>query len=133
MSDQKIYYKHWPEGVPKEVDIPNKTLIDFLEDSVKTYPDNIVSYFMGFELTYTMLLDIVYRVATKLTELGIKKGDCVAIQFTNNPAFIAYYYGILKIGGVVTPISPLFKKLEIKRQLIDSDAKVYIGRALWGW
>ena len=127
MSDQKIYYKHWPEGVPKEVDIPNKTLIDFLEDSVKAYPDNIVTYFMGFELTYTMLLDIVYRVATKLTELGIKKGDCVAIQFTNNPAFIAYYYGILKIGGIVTPISPLFKKLEIKRQLIDSDAKVYIG------
>jgi len=127
MSDQKIYYKYWPKGVPKEVNIPNKNLVDFLEDSVKLYPNNVVTYFMGFELTYTMLLDIVYRVATKLTELGIKKGDCVAIQFTNNPAFIAYYYGILKIGGVVTPISPLFKKLEIKRQLNDSDAKVYIG------
>ncbi len=120
-------YKYWPEGVPKHVDIPKKNLVDFLEDSVKLYPNNVVTYFMGFELTYTMLLDIVYRMATKLTALGIKKGDCVAIQFTNNPAFIAYYYGILKIGGVVTPISPLFKKLEIKRQLNDSDAKVYIG------
>ena len=112
MSDQKIYYKYWPEGVPKKVNIPKKNLVDFLEDSVKLYPNNVVTYFMGFELTYTMLLDIVYRVATKLTEIGIKKGDCVAIQFTNNPAFIAYYYGILKMGGVVTPISPLFKKLE---------------------
>ena len=127
MSDQKIFYKHWPEGVPKEIDIPDKTLMDFLEDSQKNYPNNIVTYFMGFELTYSKLLDIVYRVATKLNELGIKKGDTVAIQFTNNPAFIAYYYGILKIGAVVTPISPLFKKLEIKRQLNDSDAKMYIG------
>ena len=127
MSDQKLYYKHWPEGVPKEIDIPETTLVAFLEDSVKTYPDNIVTYFMGFELTYTQLLDIVYRVATKLTELGLKKGDCVAIHFTNNPAFVCYYYGVLKIGGIVSCISPLFKSLEIKRQLNDSEAKVYIG------
>ena len=127
MSDQKIYYKHWPKSVPKEVNIPNKTLVDFFEDSVKTYPNNVVTYFMGFELTYTQLRDIVSRVATKLTELGIKKGDCVAIHFTNNPAFVAYYYGILKIGAIVTTISPLFKSLEIKRQLNDSEAKVYIG------
>lgn len=127
LSDQKVYLKYWPEGVPKKIEIPNKTLVDFLEDSVKTYPNNVVTYFMGFELTYKQLLDIVYRVATKLTQLGIKKGDCVAIQFTNNPAFIAYYYGILKIGGVVTPISPLFKSLEVKRQLNDSEARVYIG------
>ncbi len=128
MSDQKIYYKHWPANVPKEVEIPEDiTLVDFLENSVKKYPDNIVTYFMGFELTYTQMLDIVYRTATKLTELGIKKGDVVALQYTNNPAFIAYYFGILKIGAIVTSLSPLFKSLEVKRQLNDSEAKIYLG------
>jgi long-chain acyl-CoA synthetase len=127
MSDRKIYYKHWPEGVPKEVKIPNISLVDSLENSAKKYPSNPVTYFMGFELTYSQLLDIVYRTATKLNELGIKKGDTVAIHYTNNPAFIAYFYGILKVGGVVTSISPLFKSLEIKRQLNDSEAKVYLG------
>jgi len=127
MSDQKIYYKNWPEGVPKEVKIPNITLVDSLENSAKKYPDNPVTYFMGFELTYSQLLNIAYRAATKLHKLGIKQGDCVAIHYTNNPAFIAYFYGILKIGGIVTSISPLFKSLEIKRQLNDSEAKVYIG------
>ncbi len=82
---------------------------------------------MGFELTYKQLLDIVYRVTTKLTELGLKKEVCVAIHFTNNHAFVCYYYGILKIGGIVSYTSPLFKSLEIKRQLNDSEAKVYIG------
>ncbi|MHA1491097.1 MAG: AMP-binding protein [Promethearchaeota archaeon] len=127
MSDKKRYYKNWPSGVKKEVEIPDITLVDSLENSVKNYPDNIVTYFMGFELTYTQLLDIVYRTATKLTELGIKKGDVVAIQYTNNPAFIAYYFGILKIGAIVTALSPLFKSLEVKRQLKDSGAKIYIG------
>ena len=127
MSDQKIFYKHWPEGVPKEVSIPDITLIDSLENSTRKYPDNPVTYFMGFELNYSQLLDIVYRTATKLSELGIKKGDTVAIHYTNNPAFIAYFYGILKVGGIVTSISPLFKSLEIKRQLNDSEAKIYLG------
>ncbi|MFX1275762.1 MAG: AMP-binding protein [Promethearchaeota archaeon] len=127
MSDQKKYYEFWPEGVPKEVELPNKNLIDYFEDSAKRFPDNILTYFMGFTLTYSKVLDIVYRIATKLTELGIRKGDCVAIHYTNNPAFVVAYYGILKIGAVVTSISPLFKSLEIKRQLNDSEAKVFIG------
>ena len=93
--------------MPKEIDIPEKTLVDFLEDSVKKYPDNVVTYFMGFELTYTQLLDIVYRVATKLTELGLKKGDCVAIHFTNNPAFVCYYYCILKMAGLTVTAAEL--------------------------
>ena len=128
MSDQKLYYNSWPEGVPKEVELPEGiTLIGYLEDSVKNYPENFVTHFMGFELTYTQLVDIVYRVATKLHQLGIKKGDTVAIHLTNNPAFITAYYGALKIGAVVTCISPLFKSLEIKRQLNDSEAKIYLG------
>jgi len=127
MSEQKIYYKNWPEGVPKEVEISDITLVDSLENTVKEFPDNVVTYYMGFELTYRQMLDIVYRVATKLTQLGIKKGDTVAIQYLNDPAFICNLYGILKMGGIVTTLSPLFKSLEIKRQLNDSDAKVYLG------
>ena len=127
MSDQKLYYKHWPEGVPKVVEIPDISLVDSLENTVKKFPDKVATYFMGFELTYKKLLDIVYKAATKLSQIGIKKGDTVAIQYTNNPAFICNFYAILKIGGIVTTLSPLFKSLEIKRQLNDSDAKVYIG------
>ena len=127
MSDEKLYYKFWPENVPKEVEILDKTLVDFFEDSVRTYPNNVLTYFMGFELTYKKTSEFVNRVATKLSSIGIKKGDCVAIHFTNNPAFVTSYYGVLKLGAVVTCISPLFKSLEIKRQLNDSEAKVYIG------
>ncbi|TFF69228.1 MAG: long-chain fatty acid--CoA ligase [Promethearchaeota archaeon] len=127
MSDQKIYYKDWPKDVPKTISIPDKTLVDFLEESVKNYPNNAITNFMGFQLSYTQLQDIVYRTATKLHDLGLKKGETVALQFTNNPAYISYYYGVLKAGGVVTNISPLFKSLEVKRQLNDSDTKIYIG------
>ena len=110
-----------------KVDIPDITLVDSLENTVKKYPDNVVTYYMEYELTYRQLLDIVYRVATKLTELGLKKGDVVALQYLNDPAFMCNYYGVLKMGGTVTTVSPLFKSLEIKRQLNDSGAKIYLG------
>lgn len=126
-TDEKVYLKNWPEGVPQEIEIPPKTLVDVLEGTVEKFPENVVSYYMGFELTYTQLHDIACRVATKLSQLGIKKGDCVALHFANAPPFVAYYYGILKLGAVVTSISPLFKSLEIKRQLADSEARIYIG------
>ncbi|TXT59412.1 MAG: hypothetical protein BAJALOKI2v1_210012 [Promethearchaeota archaeon] len=128
MSDHnKLWYKNWPKGVPKEVEIPNKSLVDIFEESTGKFPDNSLTYYMGFELTYTQIKDLIYRTATKLSELGIQKGDCVALQFANTPSFIIYYYGILKLGGVVTALSPLFKALEVKRQLNDSDSKIYIG------
>ena len=66
MSDQKVYFKNWPEEIPKEVDIPDISLVDSLENTVKKYPNNVATYFMGFELTYSQLLEIVYRTATKL-------------------------------------------------------------------
>ncbi|MFX1363404.1 MAG: AMP-binding protein [Promethearchaeota archaeon] len=127
MSDERLYYKHWPDNVPKKIEYDGKTLVDYFEDSVKVYENNALTYFMGFELTYKQAQDIVYRIATILTNIGIKKGDTVAIHFTNNPAFITAYFGVIKIGAIVTSISPLFKSLEIKRQLNDSEAKVYIG------
>ena len=74
LSNEKIYLKHWPKGVPKEIEIPKKiSLVGNLEDSAKKYPNNILTYFMGFELTYPQILDIVNRIATKLTELEIRK------------------------------------------------------------
>ena len=92
MSEQKLYYKNWPEGIPKEVEIPDITLVDSLENTVKRFPDHVVTYYMGFELTYRQMLDIVYRVATKLTELGIKKGDTVALQYLNDPNEVREIY-----------------------------------------
>ena len=40
LSDECLYYKHWPDKVPKEIKYEGKTLIDYLEDSVKTYGNN---------------------------------------------------------------------------------------------
>ena len=43
----------------------------------------------------------------------------------NIPAFPIVYFGILKVGAVVVPLSVLLKRDEIEYHLNDSDAKAY--------
>jgi long-chain acyl-CoA synthetase len=74
-----------------------------------------------------MLDHLVDRVATKLHDLGLKKGETVALFFTNTTPCVVSYYAVLRAGGRATLLSPLFQKLEIKFQLNDSEARFLIA------
>jgi long-chain acyl-CoA synthetase len=127
MTDVKPWYKYWPESVPKEIGIPEIPLISVLQNTVKTYPDAIATTYFGAGMTYATLNMIVEKIAGYLHKIGLKKGETVALYFTNNPACVAAYYGTLRAGGIVTLLSPLFQNLEAKFQLNDSEAKVLIA------
>lgn len=126
MSDEKLYYNVWPENVPKAIEIPKIRLDKLLKDASEKYPDSTATTYFNVPLSYKKLDEIADRIATKLVELGIKKGDVVALHFTNTPSCVASYFGVLRAGGTVTLLSPLFKTLEIKHQLNDSKAKILI-------
>ena len=54
---------------------------------------------------------------------GLRKGDVLAIYSTNSPEYAVAFYAVAKLGGIVTMVPPLFTDDEIKRQLIDANAK----------
>ncbi len=127
MSDEKLYYKFWPENIPKTIEIPNISLDINLRNAALNYPDAIATTYFGNQLNYKKLDEIVDRIATYLAnDLGIKKNETVALHFSNVPPCIACYYAVLRIGARVTLLSPLFQALEIKHQLNDSETKVLI-------
>ncbi len=61
-----------------------------------------------------------------LIKLGVEKGNRVAIFLPNIPQFIIAYFGTLKAGAVVTPISPLHREREVEHQLVDSGAETIL-------
>lgn len=73
--------------------------------------------------TFGQLNALANRVANALTEMGIGRGDKVALCCPNLPFFPIVYYGILKAGAAVVPLNVLFKPREIAYHLADSDAK----------
>lgn len=96
-----------------------------LEDSSQRFPDRPAFTFAGDTFTYKQINDEACRVAAALVAGGIEPGDKVALCCPNLPFFPILYYGILKAGAVVVPLSILFKKTEMIYHLSDSRAKAF--------
>src|SRR5262249_25470298 len=78
----------------------------------------------GVGLTYARLLLLASRVAAWLQQVGLKKGDRVAIMMPNVLAYPVCLYGALLGGYCVVGINPLYTPREAAYQLEDSGARV---------
>jgi len=101
----------------------------FLEESARVHPHKEAILYQGKKLTYSQLDALANRFANALHELGIGRGDKVALLLPNVPLFPIAYYGALKLGATLVPLNILFKEAEIAYHLEDSDAVVFV---VWG-
>ncbi len=120
------WLKSWPPDVPQHIDYPNIALSDFLKNTAKRYPDHPAIVYFDKELSYGQLDVATDKFGTALADLGVKKGDRVALFLPNIPQFIMSYYGTLRIGAIETAISPLYKEREVEHQLSDSEAETLV-------
>ena len=127
-----IKNKFWKDflspGMSLDIDIPdNVSLKDIHEEGPKRFADKVAMvYALKKEYTFQELADLTNRFANGLLEMGIKKGDVVALWLPNSPHFQIAYYGTLSIGAIVTAISPLFVSREMEYQVKDSGAKILV-------
>ncbi len=122
----KPWLKYYPEGVPEQIDIPEQSVPEIFDRVTDKYSNKIALIFYGKKMSYSTLREMVDRFATALTDLGISKGDTVALFLLNCPQYVISYFAALKIGAKVTPISPVYTSQEVKHQLEDSDAETIV-------
>jgi long-chain acyl-CoA synthetase len=126
-TKNKPWFRSWPKDVPKNLEYPKVPLHAFLEKTAKEHPEKAaIAYFEG-ETTYRELDLLSNQFAGALSAIGVKKGDRVAVFLPNIPQFIIAYFGILKVGAVLTAISPLHKEREVAYQLNDSEAETVVA------
>ncbi len=118
--------KAWIDGLPADVEIPEKPLYEIIDDSCMKHPDRTAMIFYGAKIKYGDIKHATDAFATSLAEMGIEKGDVVAIYAPNCPQFAIAYYGSMKAGATVTALSPLFAPREVEYQLNDSGSKVLV-------
>jgi long-chain acyl-CoA synthetase len=125
MAEEKNY-KAWPKGRPKSLNYPLIPVYQFLNSTAQKYPDTVAMRFAGMELTYQELLSLSHKFANALKARGVKKGDRVAVHLPNCPQFAIAYYGLLKLGAIFVPCSPLLVEREMEYQLNDSGAETLV-------
>jgi len=110
----------------EELGIVNLTLPEMLGQTCKRFPERSAIYFYGEEMNYQTLFAYATRFAAGLAEIGIEKGDRVALMLPNSPQYVIAYYGILIACGVVVQINPMSVEREIEHYLHDSGAKAIV-------
>lgn len=126
-ENKRWFQKWWPKNVPKNVKFAEISLNQFLDEQVKKYGDKNIIWFLDTWVTYNQFHDYVLRFATALHDIGVKKGDVVAILTGNCIQYVVAYYGAVRIGAIPSGINPTYKPLEIKYQLDVTKAKVLIA------
>ena len=114
------HFEFWPKRVSKTLAIPETTLFENLEMTVKKYPNKDAIYYYGSSLTYKELLQQVEAVASYMQlGLGLTKGDKVLLFMQNSPQFVVSYYAILRAGAVVVPVNPMCTTEELSFYIQD--------------
>ena len=122
----QAHYKFWPSRLPHAITPPATPVWDNLAVNARRFPDKPALVFFGSVLSYRELFAQVERLAARLHELGVGKGDRVLLNMQNCPQLVIAHYAILRANAVVVPVNPMNKAEELKHYITDPDAKVAI-------
>ena len=123
---QRPWLKFYPEGVPPDLDFAEQSVYEALDEATQKWKTRTALVFYGGKMSYGELREQVDRFAAALHHLGVKKGDTVALNLLNSPQFVIAYFGVMKLGAIVTPISPVYVSSEVSHQIRDSGAETIV-------
>ena len=105
---------------------PETTVQELFDGMADKYAKKTALIFYGKKISYKELKESTDRFAAALTDLGVQKGDTVSLYLLNCPQYVIAYFGALKTGAKITPISPVYTSKEVRHQLTDSQAKTVV-------
>ena len=125
---EKVWLKSYPKDIPEYADLDQyKSLAHMFDECAERYSSLPAFANMGASLSFSELNIESYNFAAYLqVELGLSKGDRVAIMMPNLLQFPIAMYGVLRAGLVAVDINPLYTSRELGHHLKDSGAKVIV-------
>ncbi len=127
LNETRSWNRFYAEGTPVDIEMPTGSLVDLLDDRVARYADHPATTFFGATLTYRQLGERVARVAQGLAELGVTRGDRVALVLPNAPQHVVAFYAVLRLGAIVVEHNPLYTRDELEVQFRDHGARHVIA------
>jgi len=108
-------------------DWQHRVLFDVLRDHAVARPDAVFVTDGTVTLRYGELAEQALRLAAGLRELGVGRGDRVAVQMPNWAEFATLAAAISRLGAVLVPIMPIMRHEEVGYTVTHSGAKVVVG------
>jgi|GEM_PF-3536 len=122
----KAWEKSYPANVRWHETIEPRPLPALLDTAVETYGEKSCMSFRGRHYSYREVGRLVDLAAKGFQNLGVGKGIKVGLILPNCPYAIICFYGVLKAGGIVVNINPLYSAREIEQQIADSACRILV-------
>ncbi|MGY3448444.1 long-chain-fatty-acid--CoA ligase [Bradyrhizobium sp. USDA 4353] len=124
---ERIWLKHYPAGVPADID-PSKyqSLVELLEESFKKFADRRAFICMDKAISYRELDEMSVAMGAYLQGLGLARGARVALMMPNVLQYPVAISAVLRAGYAVVNVNPLYTPRELEHQLKDSGAEAII-------
>jgi long-chain acyl-CoA synthetase len=131
--DARPWTRHYADGVEPDFDnLGCKHLGDLVSQASRQFgPSAAFTTCLPTGTTGTLTFTQVERLTEEFAaylrfELGLKKGDRVAIQSPNCLSYPVFLFGAAKAGCAVVNINPLYTPPEMEFALNDSGAKLLL-------
>lgn len=114
-------------GVPRDIELPETSLIHMLERSVAQHAAKTALVFFGARTSYGQLGAQVERAAEGLRRLGVREGDRVALIMPNCPQHIVAFYAVMRLGAIAVEHNPQYTAPELRHQFENHGARIVIA------
>jgi long-chain acyl-CoA synthetase len=83
----------------------SRSVYELLGSAAERFPDHVALVFEGQRWTYRDLERKVERAAQSLIDLGVRRGDRVALLISNRLEFVQAYFACQRLGAITVPVS----------------------------
>jgi long-chain acyl-CoA synthetase len=128
MTKDFAWFARYPAGVPHEIGpLEYQSLVELFEVSSKKFKDRTAFVNMGAQLSFFEVNLLATAFAAFLQkELGMVKGERIAIQMPNLLQFPVAFMGALKAGLIVVNTNPLYTPREMEHQFKDAGVSAIV-------
>jgi long-chain acyl-CoA synthetase len=112
MDRHACWQRVWPHNVPSDISV-EKPFTEYFRDRASERPNDVAIDFYGYEIRYGELNKLIDQFANALIDRGLTKGDRVGIFMQNSPHYVISFFGIIRAGGIVVNLNPMFKSMEL--------------------
>lgn len=117
---------HYDHDAPEHVDLKTCFLQEYLDYAAENFAKRNAIQFHNYKINYAKLQQKAENFAAGLKEIGIERGDRIAIMLPNIPQTIIAFWGALKAGAIVVMTNPLYMEKELTHHFHDSKPKLLI-------
>lgn len=122
------WFRHYDPGVPRTLEpYPETTLVAELRAAAREQPRRDLLRFKGAGLSYSEVDRRSDELAAGLHELGLRRGDRLALLLPNCPQFVLAQFAAWKLGAIVVPVNPLYTGDELAGPLNETGATLIVA------